>query len=487
MDKITAIYARVSTDEQAREGQSIETQIDKLTAYAKFQGWSNVQVFVDEGISAKDMNRPEMKRLIKLIKQKKVAIVATMAVDRLSRNLLDMLQFIELCEKHGAAYVCAGLNFDTSTPIGRMVLQILAAFAEFERSMIATRVKSNMIEIAEKKKKYMAVPPFGYMFDEHKNLVIVPEEAEWVQKAADMFIAGYGYRIVTKYLNDSGIKTRKGVLWTSTTTRGMLTNELYIGKLIWNRRYYDKDGKMCWRDPSEWIVHENAHPSILSMEQWNEINKRITRKTPKGGARQMKYRLTGMLRCAYCGSMMASRRYGSKGPHKERFIFVCSNYQKNGGCRFNYVFIDEAEAYVYEALEKLSKGIIDISEESLSKVQNNKEIDWKRRESVIDQKFQRQIQAYENGLISDHDLRIARDRIEKERELLEKEKARANPPQLDEIKRFICKEAKQLLWLWNNGDIPIIQNMLRTIMDSAVVLDGKVVDIKLSENLFIED
>ena len=90
-DRITALYARVSTEEQAREGQSIENQIDRLTAYAKFQGWQNVQVFADYGESAKNMDRPEMQRLLKLIKRKKVAVVATMAVDRLSRDLLDML------------------------------------------------------------------------------------------------------------------------------------------------------------------------------------------------------------------------------------------------------------------------------------------------------------------------------------------------------------------------------------------------------------
>lgn len=484
MDKISALYVRVSTDEQAREGQSISTQIDKLMAYTKFQGWQNVQVFADEGESAKDMNRPEMKRLIALVKNRKVSVVATMAVDRLSRNLLDMLQFVELCENHGAAYVCASLNFDTSTPIGRMVLQILAAFAEFERAMIASRVKSNMFEIADKKKRYMAVPPFGYQYDEHRNLVVVPEEAEWVIKSADMFISGYGYRAVAKMLNETGIKTKKGSTWIASSVRAVLTNELYVGQLIWNRRFYDKEGKMHWRDPVDWIVRENAHPPILTLEQWDKINERITRKMPKGGERQAKYRLTGMLHCAFCGSKMASRRYGSKGPHKERYIFVCSDYQKNGRCRFNYIFIDEAEPAVYNVLQSLAEGMIDISDKDLNKAAESREQEFNRREASIDQKFQRQIQAYENGLISDRDLKIARDRIEKERALLVQERERANIPQKSDVIRFIQKEAKQLLWLWNNGDLPVIQNTMRTIFDRIIILEGKVVDTVLSEELF---
>lgn len=484
MDRIIALYVRVSTDEQAQEGYSIENQIDRLTAYAKFQGWQNTEFFIDEGQSAKDMNRPAMKRLIKLIKQNKVSTVVTLYVDRLSRNLLDMLQFVNLCEEHNTAYVCASLNFDTSTPIGRMVLQILAAFAEFENSMRATTVKSNMANIVEKKKRYLANPPFGYEFDEQKNLVIVPEEAEWVQKAADMFIAGHGYRAVAKWLNDNGVKTKKGVPWTASTVRQMLTNELYIGQLVWNRRYYDRNGKMHWRDPSEWIIHEDAHPAILSQEQWAEINKRITRRMPKGGQRQAKYRLSGLMRCGYCGSTMVSRRYGSKGPHKNKFIFVCSDYQKNGGCRFNYIFIEDADKAVYEALENLSNGFIQISDEDLEKAAQAREIDFAKREAIIDQKFQRQIQAYENGLISERDLKIARERVERERQLLLQEKERAKLPEKSAIKEAIQKEAKRLLWLWDNGELLVIQNTLRTIIDSIVVLDGQVVDIRLSEELF---
>lgn len=486
MDKITALYVRVSTDEQSREGYSIETQVEKLTAYAKFQGWQNVEIFADEGESAKDMNRPAMKRLLKLIQQERAISVVTMAVDRLSRNLLDMLQFIELCEKHGTAYVCTALNFDTSTPIGRMVLQILAAFAEFERAMIATRVKSTMQEIATKQKRYLAVPPFGYQFDEHRNLVPIPEEVTWLIKAADMFIMGHGYRAVSKYLNDAGVVTRKGAPWASATVRQMLTNELYIGKLVWNRRYYDKEGKQHWRDPAEWIVHEDAHPPILSMEQWNAVQERITRRMPHGGQKQAKHRLSGLMVCACCGAKMVSRNYGSQGPHRDRKIFVCQDYQKRASCRFNYIFVDEAEAQLYVGLEQIAEGNFSIPIENFTQAYEARATEWVRREAVIDQKFQRQIQAYENGLISDRDLKIARDRIEKERELLEEEKKRANRPMESKIESLIKRQAKQLLWLWNNGELPIIQDSLRILFDSFVVLDGKITESRFAESIFLE-
>lgn len=479
-----ALYVRVSTDEQAREGYSIETQINKLKAYAEFNGWQNILIFADEGESAKDMNRPDMKRLIKLIKNDHVAAVVTLYVDRLSRNLLDMLQFVELCEEHKTAYICATLNFDTSTPIGRMVLQILTAFAEFERSMTATRVKSNMMDITEKQKRYMAVPPFAYEFNEEKRLVIIPDEAEWIRKAANMFIAGHGYRAVARWLNESSIRTRTGAIWTSSTVRQMLTNELYIGRLVWNRRYYDKNGKMHWRDPSEWIVCENAHPAILTMEQWNAIQKRIQRRMPKGGQKQAKYRLSGLLRCGHCGDAMVSRRYGSRGPHREKYIYVCQGYQKNATCQFNYVFIEDAEKAVYEALEELASGYINIPADDLDTASKALEEEYARRETAIDLKFQRQIEAFENGLIGERDLRLARERIEKERELLIQERKCIKAPDKTEIIKAIQGQAKQLLWLWDNAALPVIQNALRVIIDSIIVLDRQIIDIRLSKELF---
>lgn len=485
MDKIEALYVRVSTEEQVREGQSLETQIDRLKSYARFQGWKNIEIFTEQGESAKTMDRPEIVRLIKLIKNNQVAVVCTLAVDRLSRNLLDMLQFIELCESHGAAYICCSLNFDTSTPIGRMVIQILAAFAEFERNMIATRVKSNMIEIANKNKRYMASPPFGYRLNKDGNLTVIVEEAVLISKAADMFIAGHGYRSIAKWLNELKIcPTRKGALWSASTVRQMLINEVYTGKLIWNRRYYNKEGKVSWRNPSEWIIHENAHPAILTQEQWSAISNRINRGMPKGGEKKSKYRVSGLVVCSYCGSRMVSRRYSNKGSRKDKMIFVCSKYQKKGSCKFNYAFIDNVDETIYKCLEQLTDDMMDVLDENFIKATEIKKQEFVRREITIGQKFHRQIQAYENGLISESDLRMARERVERERIILEEERKRTKILYNDKLKEEVQKGAKQLLWIWNNGELPILQNTLRLLIDSIIILDGKIVDVRLSDEFF---
>lgn len=481
--RIQALYVRVSTEEQAKEGQSIEAQISRLEAYAEFKGWQNTEVFRDDGESAKNMNRPDMKRLLKLIKQNKVSVVATMAVDRLSRNLLDMLQFVELCEKHGAAYICAGLNFDTSTPIGRMVLQILAAFAEFERSMTSTRVKNTMIEIAEKTGRYQARAPFGYKLNEKKLLEIVPEEAEWVKRAADMFIGGYGYRTIATQFNEAGIRTKFGATWASSTVRGMLTNELYIGTMIFNRRYYNSEGQLRWRDESEWIVRKNAHPAIYSDEQWRAISARVKRKAPRGGRRQYAYRLSGLIRCSICGAPMVSRIYGNKGPNKDRRIFVCANYQKAGGCRFNYVFMDELEPQVLSLLSEFTQSDINIDSGEFADAIAESQADFERRRNAIEVKFQRQIQAFEDGLIDSNDLRIARERVLKERELLVEDIKRAEETENVLAKDYLVSNAKHALWLWDHGEMPILQNTLRHILDCFLVEDGHITSYRFNPGL----
>ncbi|MGI6542095.1 MAG: zinc ribbon domain-containing protein [Limnochordia bacterium] len=198
----------------------------------------------------------------------------------------------------------------------------------------------------------------------------------------------------------------------------------------------------------------------------------------------MKHKLSGLLRCGECGASMVSRRYGSKGPHKERMIFVCSGYQKRGSCRFHYIFIDQADETVYATLEQLADGDIVIPSEDIEKAVQAIEMEHQRRIAAIDAKFQRQIQAYENGLIGERDLQIARDRVEKERELILQERDRIEAPTQDTIRQAVLNQAQQLLWLWESGELPVVQNALRKLFDHVVVINGSISDFRLSPELY---
>lgn len=482
MSKITALYVRVSTDEQAKEGSSIDSQINTLKQFCVYKNLQNSVLYIDDGYSAKDMRRPRMKQLIKDIKADKVAAVLTIRIDRLSRNLLDMLQFVDMCEEHKTSFVCTSIDFDTSTPIGRMTLQILSSFAEFERAMTSARVKETMLDVAETQGRYLTTPPLGYRFDDDKRLVIVPEEAALVKRIASMYISGYGYRGIAKQFNNEGIVPRSGKSWYDSTVRGILTNETYIGTVIWNRRYSDKNGKVRWRDKSEWVINENCHEPILSQEEWDEIQKRIKRKVPKGGQRVVKYKLSGILRCGECGAPMISRNYGNKGPHAKRKIFVCSSYQKQGSCRFHYVFQDEVEKEVLDAIEEIASGNIDIPVERLEQSIVDRDADYEQQLAAINRKFQRQIQAYENGLIDDEDLRLAKERVENEKsDLLAKQTEQVDT---SEIKKSLEGITNEIVWFWKDGELPVLNSLLRSAFDYIVVVGGKVTDVVLSQDLF---
>ena len=138
----TAIYVRVSTDEQAQEGFSIRAQIDKLKTYALLKDWEIFDIYADEGISGKNIvDRPAINRLIDDINDGKVNNVLVFKVDRLTRSTKNLLELVELFEAKDCAFNSLTESIDTQTPSGRMFLKIIGIFAEFERENLASRLK----------------------------------------------------------------------------------------------------------------------------------------------------------------------------------------------------------------------------------------------------------------------------------------------------------------------------------------------------------
>jgi site-specific DNA recombinase len=455
MNRTYALYVRVSTEEQAKEGFSIETQVEKLTTYAKFQGWVNTEIFADEGHSAKDMHRPQMERLINLIKEKKIAAVCTMAVDRLSRNLLDMMQFIDLCDKHGTAYICATLNFDTSTPIGRMILQILAAFAEFERAMISDRVRTVMSEIAEQNGSYLRKPPFGYAVNEQKHLIIDEEEARWYRFMVEQFLSGLGYYKISKMLNEKEVKTKAGRAWQVTSVRSILRNPIYTGRLTWGG-----------------VVKEGNHPALVTLVEWERMQERVE-SMPKGGSATSKFKLSGLTYCGHCGSKMVSGR-SKTGPCSNRYnqsIYICQAYHSKGMCKRNTIDREKLEAEILTTLKSYSEQppAANINIESYQK---SKEEVWAKKERALDEKMQRQIIAYENKLIKDRDLKLATERIEKERRQLEEEKKKVVMPDINKLREVYKKQIDDLIWGWSNLPPEVFKAKLGKFIQRITITNG---------------
>src|SRR5690606_26667052 len=139
-------------------------------------------------------------QLFNEVKQNKVRIILTTKLDRFSRNLLDLLQTIRFLQDHDCNYVSASENFDTSTAVGRMTLQLLGTFAEFERERISERVKENMLSLARNTNKALTKPCYGYDVVD-AEYVINEDEAQFVRMMFDLAEQGHGYRKIAQILN----------------------------------------------------------------------------------------------------------------------------------------------------------------------------------------------------------------------------------------------------------------------------------------------
>ena len=175
-----ALYIRVSTLDQVREGYSLAAQQAALEAWAAQHGYSAI-LYADEGISGKDIgHRPAMCQMLADVEAGKIAVVAVWALSRLTRSVADLYATWELLEAHGVALISHTEAFDTSTPTGRAMMGLLGVFAQMEREITAERVRAAMAERAAQGKRTCSCV-LGYDLDGSDSLVPNPQEAEIIR------------------------------------------------------------------------------------------------------------------------------------------------------------------------------------------------------------------------------------------------------------------------------------------------------------------
>ncbi|MEE9122021.1 MAG: recombinase family protein [Syntrophobacteria bacterium] len=191
-------YIRVSTEDQAREGISLDTQKAKIEAYAAINDLELLGIIRDEGASGKDLEREGMAKLLDLVESEKVEAVIVYKLDRLSRRTLDTLSLIENLESKGIAFHSISEKVDTKSATGRFFLTILSAIAQMERDMIAERTKD---ALAHKKQKgeWSGRVPFGFRL-KNNRLVEDPEQIGVIQKAKRLRRSGKSLREISRAL-----------------------------------------------------------------------------------------------------------------------------------------------------------------------------------------------------------------------------------------------------------------------------------------------
>jgi DNA invertase Pin-like site-specific DNA recombinase len=223
-------YIRVSTEEQARGGVSLEAQEERLISYCKMAGLEVVEVIREEGVSAgKPLAvRPGGERLLQLVASKKVRHVVALKLDRLFRDAEDALRQTRAWDKAGVALHLVdmgGQTLNTATAMGRFFLNMMAAFAELERNLIAERTATALVH---KKAHRQAYSPTPYGFDRvGKELSENPQEQEIIAQIFTWRQNGWSLRKIAAELNRRGVPTKQGGKWYAATVRYLLRNNLY--------------------------------------------------------------------------------------------------------------------------------------------------------------------------------------------------------------------------------------------------------------------
>ena len=349
---MVAIYVRVSTEEQAQEGQSIQAQIEVLTQYCKLFGLGIYKTYKDLGLSGKNINRPGLEELISDSKEHQFNVILVWKISRLSRSLKDLLILIDGFEKSGVSFISYSEKFDTSTPVGRMTLQILGSIAEFERNTIVENVKLALGEVARQGRKAGGAV-LGYDYKD-KLLAINESESRTIHLIFDLYVnKNVGIHSIAKWLNENGYRTKRDKSFGKDSVGDILANPVYIGV---NRHNVGSE--------KEYSVN-GSHEPIISKELWDEAqlkrerNKDISKRRNECGIAL----LAGLIKCPDCGASFVTSYHQKKRPNKDgkpilyRYrYYECSNFTRTHNCYHNRVNAEAIEAQVIERIKNVSEN-----------------------------------------------------------------------------------------------------------------------------------
>ena len=308
------IYARYSSDNQREE--SIEGQIRECTAYAEKNGITIVKHYIDRAISAKTDNRPEFQQMIKDSDKKLFDIVLVWKLDRFARNRYDSARYKTQLKKNGVKLMSA-TEIISDGPEGIILESVLEGYAEYYSADLSEKVIRGMTENALKGKFSGGAIPFGYTINADRRFEIDPLTAPFVAEAFQRYNDGQTMREIRDWLNEKGIKNKRGGPMTFNVIQHMLSNRRYIGEL----KYRD-------------VLIPDAIPPIVSVELFNDVQEKMlkNKKAPARRKAEDDYLLTTKLFCGYCGALMFGESGTSRTGEVHRY-YKCATAKKHKGCK----------------------------------------------------------------------------------------------------------------------------------------------------------
>ena len=394
-----ALYLRVSTQEQAKEGYSITEQESRLKKYCEAMDWEIYKIYVDPGYSGGDTNRPGLKDMIKDVEAGEVDKVVVYKLDRLSRSQLDTLYLIEkVFLANGTDFVSMSENFDTATPFGRAMIGILAVFAQLEREQIKERMGMGKEARAKEGKWHGgSTEPIGYDYDPVTELLNINEyETMQILELGELFLKGTPLRTIERMFLEKGYKHKHGT-WDTKTMRRVLRNKLYIGYIKHNDEWYP-----------------GLQRQIFTDETFNKIQKLLDDRAEqfkqlgiKPGA-QTTY-LGGLLHCKQCGAKYAKQENGRRKEGKPLvYWYMCYSRSKkmkkmikDPNCKNKNWKMVELDNMVFNEIRKLAMApdyVKELRKEKEKKTVEPNKIDIIKKEiENIDEQISRFMDLYGIG------------------------------------------------------------------------------------------
>ena len=383
------LYVRVSTQEQARDGYSIDEQIERLREYCKALGWIIVKIYTDGGYSGSNTNRPALQDMIKDIKAHKGDSVVVYKLDRLSRSQKDTLELIEdYFLANNVDFVSMTENFDTASPFGRAMIGILSVFAQLEREQIKERMSMGREGRAKEGKFHGGgYVPIGYDYVDGE-LIINEFEAMQIREIHKLYQEGMAFHAIDRLFAGKGY-THKHGKWHTKRIRGCMLNDLYIGNIHYAGQ-----------------VFEGAHDPIVDEETFNKsvaLYKSKDYSNYKNHGRTSY--LGGLIHCAHCEA-----RYGVatfKRGEKEYRYYTCHSRRKTNkhmvkdpNCQNKTWKLADLDNLIFDEIRKLANDpshVHKIKQENFSDDDRKKEKLIEKEIAKIDSQKSRFMDLYGLG------------------------------------------------------------------------------------------
>ena len=337
--KIVAGYYRISVeDNESRislnhlvESNSITNQRLLITGYCQkhqdFQQYKFME-FYDDGYSGTNMERPGISKLLEKVKKQEVACIIVKDFSRFSRDYIELGSYMQqIFPFIGVRFISITDHYDSNNYIGKTAdidVEFKSLLADFYCKDVSEKVKSSLQARKNMGKYSTGLVPFGYCKNpkDKMEIMVVPEEAAVVQRIFELSLSGHNTMAICKTLNDEGIETplefknrqkpqkrneilSQPKLWQAGTVRNILTNEFYIGNMVYGKTKQAEVGskKVILKQRSEWKVYENHHDSIIDPQVFDEIQKNFF-KIKQNGRSSLKYPLKGKVYCGGCKRKM---------------------------------------------------------------------------------------------------------------------------------------------------------------------------------------